>query len=643
LRRICLFLVPLFSHYAFSKVVPGEEKWKPRSFASCPSFDIAAEWANGWNAFLTVKADHEIHGWVLELAFDKAMQDLVCYQGDVSTSDNQNFEITNLNWDGDLEVGDELILQMQASFTEGNSPQLISAVIDGQDLCDGSSPPSTTTTQAPSTTTTTEGSTTTTLPPSPTNPGESTSTTTRPPLDCSTRAWYNATLEETAFSCTGLNRVAGAYPYAEVLCESLLFYEAQRSGKLPEDNRVPWRGDSALDDLIPGGYYDAGDFVKFGFPMAGMTTMLAWGGVSFVDGYDAAGQAGWMSKALKWSTDYFIAAHTGATEFVGQIGDGNLDHASWGRPEEMTMDRPAFKITASAPGSDLAAETAAALAASSIWFRCNGEDDYADTCLEHAIQLFQFADGRRGKYSDSIPNAQSFYNSWSGYNDELVWGAAWLAKATGEASWLAKAETLFTQYLTESEPTEISWDDKSAGAFLILYELTGEMKYAKKAEAFVDFFVSLPTTPKGLVWSSSSQWGSLRYAANYAHYAVQAAKLGIREEEGTSFASSQLNYILGDTGRSYVVGWGENPPTHCHHRAASCPDRPAVCDWNSGMNNPGPNGQVLHGALVGGPDNNDNYVDDRNNFQMTEVATDYNAGFQGVLAALTALNVNGIL
>ena len=46
------------------------------------------------------------------------------------------------------------------------------------------------------------------------------------------------------------------YDYAEVLEKSLLFYEAQRSGPLPADNRIPWRDDSAVDDLIVGGYYD---------------------------------------------------------------------------------------------------------------------------------------------------------------------------------------------------------------------------------------------------------------------------------------------------------------------------------------------------------------------------------------------------
>lgn len=38
------------------------------------------------------------------------------------------------------------------------------------------------------------------------------------------------------------------YDYGEALTKSLLYFEAQRSGKLPSDQRVQWRGDSALND-----------------------------------------------------------------------------------------------------------------------------------------------------------------------------------------------------------------------------------------------------------------------------------------------------------------------------------------------------------------------------------------------------------
>ena len=53
-----------------------------------------------------------------------------------------------------------------------------------------------------------------------------------------------------------------AYDYGKVLELSILFYEAQRSGKLPANNRIKWRKDSALDDKtndgkdLTGGWYD---------------------------------------------------------------------------------------------------------------------------------------------------------------------------------------------------------------------------------------------------------------------------------------------------------------------------------------------------------------------------------------------------
>jgi hypothetical protein len=56
-------------------------------------------------------------------------------------------------------------------------------------------------------------------------------------------------------------------------------------------------------------------------------------------------------KAVKWATDYFLKAHVSDNEFYGQVGLGQADHDYWGRPEDMTMARPAFKIDTSNPGN----------------------------------------------------------------------------------------------------------------------------------------------------------------------------------------------------------------------------------------------------------------------------------------------------
>ena len=57
---------------------------------------------------------------------------------------------------------------------------------------------------------------------------------------------------------------------------------------------------------------------------------------------------------IKWGTDYFLKClitSGGVTQrFYGQVGDGNADHAYWGRPEEMTMSRPAFFLSPTNPG-----------------------------------------------------------------------------------------------------------------------------------------------------------------------------------------------------------------------------------------------------------------------------------------------------
>lgn len=62
-------------------------------------------------------------------------------------------------------------------------------------------------------------------------------------------------------------------------------------------------------DLV-GGYYDAGDHVKFGLPMAFTVTMLSWGVIEYRNEIGSAGELEHALEAIKWGTDYFIKAHT---------------------------------------------------------------------------------------------------------------------------------------------------------------------------------------------------------------------------------------------------------------------------------------------------------------------------------------------
>ena len=145
----------------------------------------------------------------------------------------------------------------------------------------------------------------------------------------------------------------GRYDYAEVLHKSIMFYEAQRAGKQPSNNRINWRGDAALHDgcdvgrSMQKGWFDAGDHVKFNFPMAFSATMLGWGLIDHKEGYIRAGEYNRALDSIRWAFDYLMACHPEKYTVHMQVGDGHADHGFWGRPEEMSMYRPIFTLNRS--------------------------------------------------------------------------------------------------------------------------------------------------------------------------------------------------------------------------------------------------------------------------------------------------------
>ncbi|KAM2075396.1 hypothetical protein ACFX1T_038291 [Malus domestica] len=467
------------------------------------------------------------------------------------------------------------------------------------------------------------------------------------------------------------------HDYGQALSNSILFFEAQRSGFLPPNQRVTWRSNSGLYDGkangvdLVGGYYDAGDNVKFGLPMAFTVTMMSWSIIEYGSQMAASGELSHAMDAVKWGTDYFIKAHPEPNVLYGEVGDGNTDHYCWQRPEDMTTNRQAYKISPSNPGSDLAGETAAAMAAASIVFR-RSNPAYSRELLSHAYQLFDFADKYRGKYDSSITVAQKYYQSVSGYNDELLWAAAWLFQASNNQYYL--------DYLgnngdsmggTGWSMTEFGWDVKYPGVQTLVakFLMQGKagshtavfQKYQQKAEYFMCSCVgkgsqNAQKTPGGLIYRQ--RWNNMQFVTSasflatvYSDYltssrsTIQCASGNVAPNELLSFAKSQVDYILGDNPRatSYMVGYGNNYPQQVHHRASSIVSykkdssfvscRGGYATWFSRKASD-PN--LLTGAIVGGPDAYDNFADQRDNYEQTEPATYNNAPLLGILARLNA-------
>jgi len=428
----------------------------------------------------------------------------------------------------------------------------------------------------------------------------------------------------------------GKFNYGEALQKSVLFYELQRSGDLPEKVRCNWRGDSGLDDGkdagidLTGGLYDAGDHVKFNLPMAYTASMLAWSVYEYEAAYKEAGQLEYIKGDIKWITDYLIKCHPEDYVFYYQVGDGNADHSWWGPAEVMTMNRPSYKVTKDNPGSCVVGEAAAALASASVVF-AKSDKAYSELCLKHAKSLFKFANETRSDAGYTAANG--FYTSNSGFFDELSWAGTWLYIATGEKTYLDTAKECYAKG-SQDYIWAMCWDDVHYGSALLLTKLTGEKTYKDAIEKSLDWWTTgtssgerVKYTPKGLAWLDS--WGSLRYATTMGFLATVYAQSGkcdaSRQKAYLSFAENQCNYALGSTGRSFVAGFGENAPQHPHHRTAQG-------SWFDNMNEPSSHRHTLYGALVGGPDANDGYDDTVSNYTTNEVADDYNAGFTGLLA-----------
>jgi endoglucanase len=135
---------------------------------------------------------------------------------------------------------------------------------------------------------------------------------------------------------------------------------------------------------LTGGYYDAGDNVKFGFPMAFTATLMSWGLIDFGRSFGPHREE--ARKAVRWATDYLMKATAKRNTVYVQVGDAFRDHACWERPEDMDTPRTVYKVDPSHPGSDVAAETAAALAAGSIVFR-DADPAYSKRLLDRAVAV----------------------------------------------------------------------------------------------------------------------------------------------------------------------------------------------------------------------------------------------------------------
>ncbi|XP_074567572.1 endoglucanase 9-like [Curcuma longa] len=482
--------------------------------------------------------------------------------------------------------------------------------------------------------------------------------------------------------------------YTLALHKALMFFNAQRSGPIPKHNNVSWRGNSGMKDGISdpshgrslvGGFYDAGDAIKFNFPSSFAMTMLSWSVIEYSAKYEAAGELGHVKEIIKWGVDYLLKTFNSSADTIdriaAQVGQGDTsggttpnDHYCWMRPEDIDYPRPVLECHSC---SDLAAEMAAALASASIVFKDNKA--YSQKLVHGAATLFKFSREQRGRYSGGGSDAAVFYNSTS-YWDEFVWGGSWMYLATGNSSFLQLAThpTLAKHagaFWGGPDYGVLSWDNKLTGAQVLLSRLRLFLSPGYPYEeilktfhnqtgiimcSYLPVFNTFNRTKGGLIQLNHGRPQPLQYVVNAAFLAaLYSDYLEASDSPGwycgpnffstgvlRDFARTQIDYILGKNPQkmSYVVGFGGRYPKHVHHRGASIPKNGVKYGCKGGWkwrDTKKPNPNTVVGAMVAGPDRHDGFRDVRTNYNYTEPTL---AGNAGLVAALVALSgeANGV-
>ena len=228
----------ILSAFAFSSAFGG--KCEPLFSQSSPS-----NWNDVRQGSLQFPIPESTTQWTVDITFDKPVHTLNPWDGanGKCTTSKNKCTFTNADWNAHKSAGN-LKLGFETKFNPSNTPPKFKKIVfkyDGKTVvvCGD---------ESGSNSGSDSGSHAAAIPPA-----------TEGPTANPTTANPDATTEEAITNGQCTTQLTN---YKDAIHKSLLFYEAQRSGKLPADNRIPWARDSALTDGsdvgvdLTGGYYD---------------------------------------------------------------------------------------------------------------------------------------------------------------------------------------------------------------------------------------------------------------------------------------------------------------------------------------------------------------------------------------------------
>ena len=402
----------------------------------------------------------------------------------------------------------------------------------------------------------------------------------------------------------------GTHAYRDLHEEILKFLRAQRSGYnpfIPATCHAPGAAgnldakctdDNQVRDMS-GGWYDAGDYIKFLVTTSNVLVLQLFAynenKAKFADDYMADGTAGSngipdVLDEAKHGLDWILKMHPSASKLYYQVGDSrdHVGRSSWRLPQNDTVNygldgyRPAYHGI----GANIAGRSAAALAmAYTIWKDDLNDETYANTCLAAAEELYTLA-----KQNLHAQGGTEGYYAETTFYDDLELAAIELYKANG--AYLTEA-----QNYSSSAGSSWGWFDWGGINALAHYELYPHADAATKANLKTylqqDLNENLDqanTNPFRV--STDYGWGSASVMTGTVVMCDLYKKLFPGETTYDALHDEVRDYILGKNqwDVSWVIGLGSNYTVDPHHQISyvlqkeatgTCIEGPmSLSEWN---------------------------------------------------------------
>lgn len=336
-----------------------------------------------------------------------------------------------------------------------------------------------------------------------------------------------------------------------------------------------------------GGWYDAGDYIKFTLNNALVTYQLLLC-------YELApglfeGEEGGRPEILEeaWQgLRFLMKLHPDRETFIIQVGDQQDHYVGRRLPEDDTLDgrRPALCALSRAH----MASTAAALALGARIWDHRGELQEAGEFRAMALALFE-----RAQDLDTIETAfergrtNDFYLDPSA-DDQMSLAAAELALLTGEHRYLEMARARLP------EPTEISWRDWNWLAYLRLFRDSSRARMYWKATTRGHLRFA---REQGLPWGLPRDyvWGSNRRWLECANSALLASRYMEHDPAAETLFEDMFDWIHGRNSWGVSFVFRADLPNSV--RNTYCPSYTMTGTFPEGVLCPGPGDRETHATM----------------------------------------------